>query len=1234
MPQNPWLMSEVDRISPASSISTGLIALHGNRTEELAGTVLAWIARHPLEPLEPEIVLVQSNGVAEWFRMAMASRSGVCAAMKVELPGRFLWRSYRQILGAANVPPRSPVDKSAFTWRLMRDLPLLTEQPVFSALAHYLRAAEPERLWQLASRLADLFDQYQVYRPDWLGDWAAGRDWLAAPQRGGMSVPPDQLWQPQLWRAVLSDLGDEERQAIRPQIHQRALAALQREGAREEEVSAQNDLIAMRLPRRVVLFGMTHVPLPVLEMLTALARYCQVLLAIPNPCRFHWADAIDGREWLAMERRRQPLRAGVDLAALPLESLHAHSHPLLVSWGRQGRDFVRQLDAFEEDAVAETRPGLPRLDLFGEGEDDDASWLLQVQNRIRDLVPLAEHEPFTLAPDDHSIVFHSAHSALREVEVLHDRLLALLADLTGGTPLAPRDIVVMVPDIEQFAPAIRAVFGQLRPSDARFIPWGIADLSARASHPLIGALDWLLKLPQQRCTLSELQALLEVPAIAARLRLSPDDAAQLVAWMAHAGIRWGVDGLQRSDLGLRACGDQNTADFGLERMLLGYAAGCTSFDNIAGWDDIGGLDAELAGVLAALLARLRAWSELAQRPANPLEWVVRFRGLVTDFAEAVDDEDRQLLQALESALGDWLTACDDADFDAPLPLEIAREAWQQALDAPHLTQRFRAGGVTFCTLLPLRAIPFEVVCLLGMNDGDYPRRSPGSDFDLMALPGTARPGDRSRQGDDRQLMLEALLSTRRVLYVSWAGHSARDNSEQSPSVLVSQLRDYLAAGWGEAALKHRTTQHPLQPFSRRYFEGDAALFTHAREWRAAHETVSASENSSRPENVTPSDDVNLAPPTATLARLVSFVRHPARSFLRERLGVVFERAADAVPDDEIFAVAGLDGHQIALEVLASLDITWGIDESDRDSAVAVANAPSVAGAMSSALSQLRAAGRLPIAGLGARAEQALLDELLPVGEVWQAQLQLWNEPAPRVHALVSAEAGTKNPDLGAIDPSGISAGAPFDSKNVIPVVLDDWIEPLRSASDGRVAAVQRSASRVLQRTAATKPPRLRPEKFVTCWLQSLAAAASGAQVHGVLVARDATVTWPPMEVELARRVLADVLALWRDHLQAAAPAPLPLATALAEAQGFDAAKTYEGADSDAGAPGEATEPEWERFYPDFETLSADGHFRHGAALIHAPLAEWVVTQLQITRHEVAAPALHASGCASGAEEGA
>ncbi|WP_245538525.1 exodeoxyribonuclease V subunit gamma, partial [Thauera phenylacetica] len=665
-------------------------------------------------------------------------------------------------------------------------------------------------------------------------------------------------------------------------LHDRVLAAL--EAAAEDAAPRP----AAALPRRVVLFGMTHVPLPTLQLLAALSHHAQVLLAIPNPCRFHWADILDGREWLRITRRRHPLREGRELQDVGLDAMHLHAHPLLAAWGRQARDFVRQLDAFDDAEQTRARFPLARIDLFDDDEDDAhdgaaPALLVQVQRHIRDLTPLAEHAHPPVPAADRSIVFHLAHSPVRELEILHDQLLALLAREDAGKPLRPRDIVVMVPSIDDFAPAIRAVFGQYGRHDARHIPFDIADLSARASSPLMSAVEWLLRIRHDRCRLSDLGALLDVPAIAARFGLAEDGLPRLTRWMSGAGIRWGLDAAHRAGLGLDACGEQNSALFGLRRMLMGYATGRPEagidapFAGIEPYDEVGGLDAELAGALARLVERLIRWQADSRRPATPAAWAGRLRALLADLVHAVDDADRQTLAALDDALERWIEACDEARFEAELPLDVAAEAWLSALETPALDKRFRAGGVTFCTLMPMRAIPFEVVCLLGMNDGDYPRRSPRSDFDLMALPGQQRPGDRARRDDDRQLMLEALLSARRVLYLSWCGFNVRDNSAQPPSVLVAQLRDYLAAGWSPEVVAERTRAHPLQPFSRRYFEPGTALLTYAREWRAAHVDTTRAETT-RAETAAQAEAV-VAPgeqAAAEAAEAASSAARPAR----------------------------------------------------------------------------------------------------------------------------------------------------------------------------------------------------------------------------------------------------------------------------------------------------------------------------------------------------------------------
>ena len=434
-------------------LQPGFIALHSNRSENLVEAVAQWLASHPLGPLEEEVILVQSNAMAEWLKMELAARGGVCAATRVELPARFLWRTYRQVLGREAVPSDSPLDKIPMTWRIMQLLPGLLGEPVFGPVRAFLRADEPDRTLQLAARLADQFDQYQIYRARWLGAWAAGQDVLIRADGTSTPLPADQLWQPALWRAILEALDPAHREFIRPQLEDRFLARLERGDALPHEVA-----------RRVTVFGVSQFPLSSLRAVAALARHSQVLLAVFNPCRYFWADIIGGSELLRFERRRHGLRASLDLSSIAPEQMHNHANPLLASWGRQSRDFVRQLDAFDDAERARRDFDLPRIDFFDDDDAPQPSLLRQVQDSIRDLVPVDETRALhvELLPDDRSIVFQIAHSKVRELEILQDHLLGLLAgqgedrgEAEGEDRVAdrveprlqPRDIVVLVPDI-------------------------------------------------------------------------------------------------------------------------------------------------------------------------------------------------------------------------------------------------------------------------------------------------------------------------------------------------------------------------------------------------------------------------------------------------------------------------------------------------------------------------------------------------------------------------------------------------------------------------------------------------------------------------------------------------------------------------------------------------------------------------------------------------------------------
>ncbi|WP_267873627.1 exodeoxyribonuclease V subunit gamma [Massilia sp. Se16.2.3] len=341
-----------------SPITPGLLILHGNQMEMLRAAVFDWLRTHPLGPLEQETILVQSNGFAEWLKIALARDLGVCAATRVALPGRFLWEAYRAMLGRERVPARSPFDKDPLTWRLMRLLPTLLREPAFAPLTHFLGDGCPERRLQLAERLADLFDQYRVYRADWLTDWEIGRDQLR--RAGGDPVPlePDQVWQAHLWRAVHESVPPMQRGLGRAAIHEVFVTRI-----------LSGDPPAGRLPRRVVLFGMSALPYQTLQAIAALARHTRAGRAESLPVllgRHHRrARAAEScAQAPAGARRRRPGQRTDRGPARP-------PHPLLASWGRQGRDFVRMLDEFDNEEVrpedAENGTTRLRIDLFSEG---------------------------------------------------------------------------------------------------------------------------------------------------------------------------------------------------------------------------------------------------------------------------------------------------------------------------------------------------------------------------------------------------------------------------------------------------------------------------------------------------------------------------------------------------------------------------------------------------------------------------------------------------------------------------------------------------------------------------------------------------------------------------------------------------------------------------------------------------------------------------------------------------
>lgn len=862
----------------------GLLVYASHRLEDLFAALVQNLTAAPLPPLESETILVPGQGLARWLQLRLASQIGIAAGLRLPFFGAFL-----QELCSANT--RGQVDlfaRDVLVWRLWRLLGQATLREELGPAAAYCRDdPDGQKRFQLCTRLAACFDDYQFYRDDVLLGFARGDD--------GKDLGPHAIWQAHLWRALLQDADYQlpKAPARKPQERpgEKGAGWLFPEMAAPENASAEravappahrleqlrrlwSDPARARamLPRRLSVFGAVTLPPAFVKLLQQAAAYVPVNLYVPQPTPHYVGDA-----------RRPAAGENALLARLGAEA-------------RELADLLLDLDAerVEVEATPQQQPGslLECLQQDVVNAFDRASAPASARFRID-------------AADD-SVRVHDCHSEQRELEVVRDQILAAFAADAG---LKPHDVLVLVPDIDRYAPYAHAVFGPVK----NHLPFHVADRNPKSELPICAALLEVLQLGRDRLRTFDVLHLLEEPAVQRRFELAASDLPVLRDLCQRAGIRWGQDGEARKTRFQLPAFDENAWLPGLQRMLLGVVTGPTD-DLVAGRLPVG----DVTDGRNELIARFCVFVRTLFRCLEPLHrahaletWAGLLDGLVAElFAPAGGDDESAVTQLLLTTARLRTEAMHARHADAVAPT-VLRDWLVAALQQSSGSHGFLGGSVTVAAMLPMRAVPVRCLFVCGLDDASFPRRDQPASFDLVAA--QRRPGDRSRRLDDRQMFLDLLLAARQKLHFTFIGHSAKDDAPRTPSAVLTELLDHLdrtcqapRAGRQSSAEKTPSelvcVRHPLQPWSRRYRDGkDARLFAFGR-----HAEAGAPVAAEQPWFAAGTSLV--AEPEAEIAldRLLDFWSHPCRFFLRNSLQVRVRRDDDREDETEPFAVEGLD----------------------------------------------------------------------------------------------------------------------------------------------------------------------------------------------------------------------------------------------------------------------------------------------------------------------------------------
>ena len=857
---------------------TGFQLYRASRLEALIDPLWTLLDKTwPDNVLQAHTVIAAHPGMKQWLTGALARHQGaqgIVANLDILLPSAWIERQAHAHLGTGAVAlPRYQVAHLRWSLHSLLDsrqgVPGVQDVRVTNYLSGAGSAAEAaRRRFQLADRLARIYSQYVIYRPDWLQAWEAGKFSYA----GGQSLEAELLGP--LWRAVQSRLGRHRGHAM-------------------QELSTALKADATERPVLHV-FGLSHLAPIELQVLRAYAEQAMVALYIPDPCQEYWgglkiSTPADWQTYRSEEQQRLQ-------AAGEGEYWQELDHALLARWGRLGQHFFSQL--------AEG----PIRDDLRHGQDKDkpvpVNRLQRLQESIRQLKPDLMTPKCDAATElaDASLRVHACHTRQRELEVLRDALLDALA-----SGIAPGEMMVMAPDISAYVPLIPAVFGEAA-SARELLPYHLADVPVSRSHGLFTLLRQLLALPGQRITAPEVADLLAVPEVQRRLGLDPDTTEALRDWLRQSRVAWSMDARHRAGFDVPAVSEHGFA-WAVDRMIAGYLmsdAPESDRDHALRLPDgsellpvtgIHGPGAQALGALDHLLQEVQAWCDLASRECTATEW----QALLTQRLDAllrIDPADAAAESAWNALLrfvGQLALETEVAEENPRLHFAVMREVLLERLSGVAERQRFLMGGITFCGMVPQRAIPFRMLAVLGLNDGEFPRRRSDGGLDLMTR--LRRVGDRDVRSDDRYLFLETLMAARDRLHLSYLGESVQNGKPRNPAAPLAELMAELEPGADKKASPHWWVKHPLQPFDARYFDhSDPRLFS----FDARFARMQGNGRTSPPRFLdgTPALETAL-PGQVALPVLQDYYRDPARHLLEKRLQLRLE-ALDSgrLPEDE------------------------------------------------------------------------------------------------------------------------------------------------------------------------------------------------------------------------------------------------------------------------------------------------------------------------------------------------
>lgn len=827
-----------------------------NSLEQLAVQLSRDLHSQQNQVFQPQYIVTQTLGMNNWLKIKIAGNLGIVANCKFLKPNELVNEVYNTLGSMA----RGGYSTDSLKWVVFTVLATKEFHDQFRKIANFYANDDVKRLG-LAEKTTDLFDQYQIYRPEMIQEWNENRTGFEG----------NNGWQKYLWVKAKEILGIDMPDKTATGKH--IIEALKR--------PEQQKKIVEQLPH-IHVFGLSIITAYHVHIFYELGKVANVTFHLLNPApAVYWFEDKSEKQ-LARWRQKSKVK-------LTEKDLKSTGNSLLTDWGRVLQDTFSMF--FENDDFLNQYNDL-------EAEEPSPNSLLgKIQNDIfhnsndRERNPLVEEDV-----KDGSITINACYTTAREVEVLYNYLVHLLDRKKES--FSARDIVVMVSDIDAYAPYIKAIFN----AGTYQFPFTIADESFTTSDNLFSALQAVLDINEDSFKAEEVLQLLDSKYIRARFLLSDAELIRLA--VDKANIRFGIEGRKEDDtiyaswkngirrimFGICMSGEEEYMTDGYQTYPVDIAEGEDSFELIR--------FCHFAEVLISTIEERKALRTIAEWAEYTEQLVDR---MICQSEDNTEEEYQLLLQNLEK-----LYLLNDVVKDK-VSFEVFKHSLVNSLAVETRSNAFASGGITFCSLIPMRSIPFKVVALPGLGFDKFPRRETRVSFNLMEQ--EKRKGDRNVKENDKHLFLETILSAQQYLYISYIGRSSKDNTALPPSVLVDELIDYIQSGVKNEDVKVKdtlVTTHPLHGFSAKYFKEGEKFYDYLTE--TGVENTKAVPHKIASSELLTFDEISID-------SFISFFKNPFKAYYNNVLNIRYEQDDVLLQETEVFGLDGLQSWQVKQDLL-------------------------------------------------------------------------------------------------------------------------------------------------------------------------------------------------------------------------------------------------------------------------------------------------------------------------------